>query len=140
MIVVLDTSVLWDQRLIRELSAARAAELRERGHLKVILPALVLAERQRQLAGSPEKEQAWETALEEIDPLIEPFDEETARRVGTRAPEDDAWHAHARDHLIAAHVHGDRIAVTDDTGPAWGPIPTLNSQQAALGVAALIGE
>jgi tRNA (guanine10-N2)-dimethyltransferase len=49
---------------------------------------------------------------------LEPFGEAEAWRLSERAT-DGTWEAHARGYLIAAHVHGDRIAVTRDQGPAW---------------------
>lgn len=138
MIAVLDTSALWHRGLIRELAAARQAGLEETGDLRIILPTIVQAERSRQIAGHPAREGAWEQVLEAIQPTREPFGTAEAGRLGKRAPGQGIWREHARDFLIATHVHGDRVGITDDQGPAWEGLDTMGARDAARAINGMI--
>lgn len=130
--LVLDTDALHDGRLRAALTQARGAGVRP-DQLQVVLPAVAYAERVRQLrkAGAPAGSYRPSLALMGIE--VEPLTEAEAARVPHGALDDHAWRAHARDFLIAAHVHGDRVAVTSDGGPAWRQVRVL-SPRAAAGV------
>lgn len=137
--LVLDTNALWSQELIRELSAARAAGMRTPDGLDVILPVIAYVERSRQVQGDPPRQGAWERVQEQIVPKIEPFRTGEAENVLAREPDRPDWDEHGRDYLIAAHVHGDRVGVTEDQGPAWDDVDHLTPDQAADLVAAMLG-
>ncbi len=137
--IVLDTNALWSMPLIRELSAAREAGLVARGALEAILPTIAYAERWRQVRQRPDHQDAWQAIIDRVAPTLEVFAEAEALRLADRRPRGDAWRSHARDFLIAAHVYGDRVAVTRDGGPAWAQVPSLTPDQAAQAVRALVG-
>lgn len=50
----------------------------------------------------------------------------------------DAWAQHSRDDFISRHVHGARVAVTEDQGPAWAGLRRLSPAAAAMAVRSLI--
>lgn len=110
---VLDTNALWHRPLLDALAVANApARLHE-----VVLPAVAYAERLRQIGHDPQRLAVFHAQLDAIGCAVEPFGADEARRVQPMRPAD--WEDHARDFLVAAHVHSDRIGITADTGPAW---------------------
>lgn len=117
---VLDTNALWHRPLMDALTEANSSVQRH----EVVVPALVLAERLRQVRADAAKTQALETLLLDLRAVLEPFGESEARRIP--ALDDVAWRRHARDLLVASHVHGDRIAVSADSGPAWRSVPCID--------------
>lgn len=128
MILVLDTNALWNQELMREIAAAQAAD---RSSIDPILPALAYAERRRQVSADEDKLAAFDAILERVQPTIEPFTRSEGDRVAQQSPTRDEWEEHARDVLIAAHIHGERIGISDDQGPAWRTKRTLTPEQGA---------
>lgn len=137
--LVLDTNSLWHATLTEALSIARRTEVFSPPGRSVVLPAVAYVERARQVHGDPPREAAWETILRRVQPTIEAFSTQDAHRLVGRAPSTASWHAHARDYLIAAHVHGERVGVTRDGGPAWEGLPTITPDQAAELVQAMSG-
>lgn len=128
MILVLDTNALWDQELVREIAAAQAAD---RSCIEPILPALAYAERRRQVSADGDKLAAFDAILQRMQPTIEPFTRSEGDRIAQQAPTPDEWAEHARDVLIASHVHGERIGISNDQGPAWQTKRTLTPEQGA---------
>lgn len=128
MILVLDTNALWDQGLVREIAAAQATN---RSFIEPILPALAYAERRRQVSTDEDKLAAFDVILQGMQPTIEPFTRSEGDRVAQQAPSPDEWAEHARDILLAAHVHGERIGISNDQGPAWRTKRTLTPEQGA---------
>lgn len=122
---VLDTNALWHRPLLDALAVANGAE---RLH-DVVLPAVAYAERLRQLGGDPARVSVFHAQLEAAGCTVEPFGPDEARRIRARSPQD--WEDHARDFLVAAHVHGDRVGVTAGTGPAWRSLTVLDPDGAA---------
>lgn len=103
--LILDTGLFFRPIALRE--------ARKSGR-PVVLPAIVLAERGRQLAllGRPFHEVA--TFAAESGIIIEPFDSPQAARLSERAPAKEMWDRHARDAMIAAHVReGDILWTTN---------------------------
>lgn len=139
MILVLDTNALWHAPLLRALSRARERGLHRIGELEVLLPALVFAERARQVGADEDRLSLFGSLLDDVGARIEPFGREEGGRVANREPNDAIWKEHARDFLIAAHVHSGRVGVTDDRGPGWQEVGTLTPAQAARAVRALVG-
>lgn len=128
MILVLDTNALWHQALMREIAAAQAADP---SCIDPILPALAYAERRQQVSDDEDKLTAFDAILERIQPTIEPFTRSEGDRVASQPPTPEEWVEHARDMLITAHVHGERIGISDDQGPAWQAKRTLTPEQGA---------
>lgn len=139
MMLVLDTSALWHQPLLEALAAAKARGLMEDGRLAAILPAVAHAERLRQLRGDRRRERDWQVTLGRAGVQVEAFGVTDAERVASWVPDEETWRRHARDYLIAAHVHGDRIGVTEDRGPAWGTLPALTASEAVEAIGRLRG-
>lgn len=137
--LVLDTNALWNGPLVRGLARAREEGLQRFGELEVVLPAIAFAERARQLAQDDDSMRLFRQLLGDIGAKIEPFGVQEGERLASRKPPRTVWRAHARDLLIAAHVHRDRVAVTGDRGPGWQEVGTLTPPQAVRAVQALIG-
>lgn len=137
--LVLDTDALWHPGLNRELAAAHASGDPFSDAVDVVLPAVAYAERLRQVQDDKARKRAFQRQLSRIDPSIEPFGSSEAALVAERCPSQGDWADHARDFLIAAHVHGDRVAVTGDQGPAWDAVDHLEPDHAAELLGALLG-
>ncbi|MEA3199651.1 MAG: hypothetical protein QOE90_1079 [Thermoplasmata archaeon] len=94
MAVVLDTNVLWHPEALDLLEDE-----------DVIVPALVVLERCRQLRQRGADPAELLHAFERLGWRIEPYDAEHALRSALQAPLDDkAWLKLARDAIIAGHV------------------------------------
>ena len=105
MSIVLDTGVFFRPALVRSLGHAKE---------RVVVPAVVLAERARQMArqGRPFSELVG--LIEDARFEIEPFGVAQAAAVAHAAPDDDAWRRHARDAMIAAYLRpGDVLWTTN---------------------------
>lgn len=137
--LVLDTNALWSVPLFDALAEARVAATSGLTQVQAIVPAVAYAERYRQMRQRPRGTELLATALERGGVHIEAFGPEQVHRLPAGVADGQAWTAHGRDFLIAAHVHGDRVAVTEDRGPAWEAIPSLLPSEAAQAVRALIG-
>ncbi|MEA3201026.1 MAG: hypothetical protein QOE90_2454 [Thermoplasmata archaeon] len=92
--IVLDTGVFFRPAVLRELAAAEDAD--------VVVPAVVLAERRRQLALAGRRPEELLEILEGNGFAIEPLGRDEAMRVPLA--DDARWRRHARDALIASHV------------------------------------
>lgn len=136
--LVLDTDALWNPRLVQGLTRAQHVGLMQAGRLDAVLPAVAFAERRRQVQRDRRALAAWLDTLGEAGIRVEPFDAETARNLRRASQDDQLWRRHARDFLIAAHVHGNRIGVTSDRGPAWEGLPVLHPPEAARTVERLL--
>lgn len=137
--LVLDTNALWHAELMEVLGAWRLQGDRAAVPPGVILPSVSYVERARQIHGDQPREEAWARLLARVGPAIEPFTATEADRVAARRPSQDAWDQHGRDFLIAAHVHGERVGVTSDAGPAWQGVRKLTPDKATELVDALVG-
>lgn len=137
--LVLDTNALWHGELLQHL-AEPGTWLSERGQsIEAVIPGIAWAERLRQVVGDEDRRAAVEGAIGDSGARIEPFGQPEAERLSVRRPSDEEWRDHARDLLIAAHVHGDRVGVTWDQGPAWAQVDHVTPDQAADLVADLRG-
>lgn len=93
--IVLDTNVFWNPKALQELSNRTE---------DVVVPAVVVAERARQLRRDRDRDaKAFVRQLEDMDFIIEPMGPSEAIRY-TEHLADKAWKKHARDALIAGHV------------------------------------
>lgn len=135
--LVLDTDALHDGRLRTMLTQARAAGIGPET-LRVILPAVAHAERLRQIRRARLADQDHLQSLEVMGIEVEPLVREAVESLPASALDDASWRANARDFLIAVHVHGDRVAVTSDRGPAWHGLRVLPPRAAAGVVEALM--
>lgn len=105
MSIVLDTGVLWRPPVLRR-AAARDDE--------IILPAVVFAERARQLVQrgvEPGEFLAW---LRRSEFVVESFGIAQALRRAVRVTDDRLWKRASRDALVAGHVgEGDELWTTN---------------------------
>lgn len=138
LILVLDTTALWDRSLLEMLGRASARGLQERGALEAVLPAVAYAERIRQLRRDGQSERTWMAQLGTSGIRIEAFGREEADRLPEAPVDDDAWAGRSRDFLISRHVHGERIAVTEDAGPPWSGLRRLAPGAAAEAIRSLL--
>ncbi len=137
--LILDTNALWNRALLETLARIHEDEPGPSGEVSAVIPAIAFAERLRQVYGDEDREPALRGAIEDSGARIEPFTAATAERLAKSTDEGIDWHAHARDYLIAAHVHGERVGVTRDRGPAWEGVATITPDQAAKLVQAMSG-
>lgn len=93
--IILDTGMLFRPDA---LSLAR-----ESPHI-VVLPAIALAERCRQLTRDGHDASALLATLHHAGVEVEPFTSTEAQRLPPHTRDDATWRRHARDALIAAHV------------------------------------
>lgn len=137
LILVLDTAAFYDAPLRNAL--VEGSHRLHPDRLQTILPTIVLAERLRQLRSTQGARANWLRDIKAMSLQIEPFGEAEAHRLGERAT-DASWKAHARDYLIATHVHGDRIAVTADQGPAWRGVRAMRPSDAEHAIRTLLDD
>lgn len=103
--IILDTNTLFRPRLL--------AQARDSGR-PVVLPAVALAERIRQLERDGRHIERFKAMVQAAGIVIEPFDLDEAERVPEGARDDRLWLRHARDALIAAHLRpGDELWTTN---------------------------
>lgn len=136
---VLDTSALWHAPLWEALATASGRGLIEDGRLQVILPAVAYAERLRQMRRYGQDVDLWKRSLDALGVEREGFQEMEAERIGASAWTEVEWRRHARDALIAAHVFGDRRAVTADEGAVWAAVDALTPPEAAAAIREIVG-
>lgn len=137
--LVLDTSALWHSALWEALATASGRGLIDDGRLQVILPTVAYAERLRQLRRDGQDVDLWKRGLGASGIETEAFQDLEAERVGSSKWSEAEWREHARDALIAAHVVGDRRAVTADRGPVWITLGALTPPEATAAIRQLIG-
>lgn len=137
--LVLDTSALWHRPLAAALVEAAAEGCFADGRLEAILPATAYAERRRQLTRDGRDVARWVEALRDMGVRVEQFGRDEADRVALSPLAEDEWRRHARDALVAAHVHAGRAAVTEDRGPAWRGVPRMSPGEAAEAVCEMVG-
>ncbi len=125
MIWVLDTTALFCKPLLRNLSAIHARHDADAVMVRVILPSLAYTERLRQIRRDEKNETHWKRSLALAGIRVEPFQETEGDRLQAAAHHDDLWKTHARDWLIRCHVHGERVLVTGDQGPAFDEAQTI---------------
>lgn len=101
--IILDTGVFFRPSLLAGL--ATRTEI-------VVVPAIVLAERRRQLeSAGRESALLWKT-VQDAQFVIEPFGFDESLKMAIL--DDASWARHARDAMIAAHVRdGDVLWTTD---------------------------
>lgn len=137
--LVLDTDALWHGELLQRLAELEEAWPERARSIEAVVPGIAWAERLRQIGPDGELRSAVEGAVEDSGARLEAFGQSEAERLAGRQPRGAAWRDHARDFLIAAHVHGDRVAVTRDQGPTWGQVERVTPDQAAELVGELVG-
>lgn len=137
--LVLDTNALWHRPLTNVLARAHEQGLQDVGDVEVLVPAIVYAERMRQLQGDEPRVALFNRLLSDVAARVEPFTVDEAERLGDRAPSDRLWRGHARDLLIATHVHGERVVITDDGRPPWEGLDRLTPGEATEVVEAVVG-
>lgn len=93
--IILDTGVFFRPDAIMRL--AEAAQ-------DIIVPAVVLAERMRQIERDGFQSMAFRRLLDRCHFVVEPLGEAEALRYTTRIHDDDRWNRLARDAMIAGHV------------------------------------
>lgn len=135
--LVLDTDALHDGRLRSALTQARASGVGP-DRLRVILPAVAHAERLRQTRRARLADADHQQGLEVMGIEVEALTRDIAESLPEGTLDETSWRVHARDFLIAVHVHGDRVAVTSDRGPAWQGLQVLPPRAAAGVVEALM--
>lgn len=135
MILVLDTAALWHTPLLEALAEAQRLDLMP-VTVEAVLPAVAFAERLHQVHGGAHAD-AFRRIVRKSGLRIEPFTSAEAERLDVPIPE-DRWRPHARDYLIAAHVHGDRVGVTPDHGPAWLGRPVRTPPEATAVVRSIL--
>jgi predicted nucleic acid-binding protein len=103
--IVLDTGVFYYPETLRSLV--------ERPET-IIVPAVALAERVRQLARDGRSEEEFLRTLDDAGYLPEPLAPEAACEVSRRVRDDAKWARLSRDAFIAAHVEpGDELWTTN---------------------------
>lgn len=136
--LVLDTSALWDGPLAEALIDAHALGLTEDGRLHLLLPAVAYAERLRQLTRDDQDVALWREDIAAMGIAVEPFGLEQAARVPQLVMSNEEWRRDARDAMVAAHVVGDRTAVTSDTGRIWSQVDAISPADATAIIRALL--
>lgn len=93
--VILDTSVLWKPEALSRLPSVPR---------RIVVPAVVYAERLRQFAKRDLPKARLDDHLRSIKGFVEPFGEREAARFVPRLTEDADWKRLDRDAMIAGHV------------------------------------
>lgn len=103
--IILDTGVFF-----RPVALAQLKDLPE----TVIVPAVAMAERVRQLARDGRDEAKFHEGIEESGFVPEPLSPDAACRIARLVPNDERWRRLSRDALIAAHLRpGDQLWTTN---------------------------
>lgn len=103
MTVVLDTGVFFRPEILERLSTVPD---------DVIVPAVVFAERARQLSKRGIPSNHLLEILEANAFVVEPFGQDEAARYVPQLTDDEAWRKLARDAMIAGHTEAGRVLWT----------------------------
>lgn len=131
MIWVLDTSTLYHKPLLTNLIKAHGLSAPGSPLVEPVLPSLAYVERLRQIRRDRLDERLWKKTLSQAGIKVEPFTEEIAQRLDPVVHQDNRWRSHGRDLIIRCHVHGRRVAVTDDRESAWDGLPAVDPATAS---------